>query len=192
MKKLTQRISDVAYRWTNNSIKELIAYKKSREVFEQIDLDIMENHIEFSTLYYCTTKYINVGHIEFIFGYRLQNKPDYFKKILYQLIFPENEFDANVIKKGLDALVDNIILCQYCDNGNLGVEEYNFACKHCYIYGTVNEEDSCAICLTNDFGVWLVTPCEHKFHYRCYNQMPDKFCPLCRKFTGNNTTLLDY
>ena len=192
MKKLTQSMADIAFRWTNVNIKELIAYKKSRELIEQIDIDTLENHIEFSTLYYCTIKYISADHLEFLFGYRIKNKPDYFRKILFQLTFKEDAFDPERIKTEIDRLVENIHICKYCDNDNIALEEYNFACKHCYIFGTVFEEDSCAICLTKDFGVWLVTPCDHKFHYRCYNKMPEKLCPLCRTFTGSNTCILDY
>lgn len=190
--KLSQRIADVAYRWALVKTQELIKYKKAREVYEQVEIDILENHIRFSTFYYCNIRYLNTEHIEFVFGYQVKDKPEYFKKILYDVVFSEKDFNPEVIKAGIDKLVDNIVICIYCDNGNLGVAEYGFMCHHCYIYGTVYEEDSCAICLTKDFGVWLVTPCDHKFHYKCYNKMNEKFCPMCRTFTGNNTTLLDY
>ena len=192
MIQLTQRIADVAFRWTLTSIIELMKYKKAREIYDQVDLDTLENHVEFSTLYYCSTKYINSDTIEFIFGYRMKDKPEYFKKILCELIFKEIEFNPDIIKDKLNGLVDNVNICKHCDHGNLAVAEYDMSCKQCYIFGTVNEEDSCAICLLNDFGVWLVTPCHHKFHYRCFNKMPEKLCPLCRTYTGNNTTILDY
>lgn len=190
--KLTQRMADVAYRWSLVNIKDLIEYKKNRETYEQIDMDTLENFIQFSTFYFCKIKYITLQNIEFVFGYRVKNKPDYFKKTLYQVIFKENEFNPEVIKKAIDDLVDNIHLCKLCDNGNMGIPDYDFLCRHCYIFGTVYEEDSCAICLTKDFGVWMRTPCGHTFHYKCYNQITDKLCPLCRTATGNNTRILDF
>ena len=190
--RLSQRIADVAYRWTIVYTKELISYKKSRENFEQIDLESCENHVEFSSLYYCQVKYIKPEYLEFTFGYRVKNKPNYFKKKLFTTIFSETNFNPEAIRTALDGLVDNIRICEYCDNDNVGIMEYDYKCRQCYIYGTTNEEDSCAICLTNDFGVWLVTSCQHKFHYKCYNKMSEKLCPLCRTQTGSNTSILDY
>lgn len=192
MMELTQRISDVAYKWAYANVSELIQYKKSRESFEQVDLETLENSIEFTSLYYCNVKYMNTTHLVFTFGYRLKFKPEYFKKILYELFFHENEFNPDIIKENIDKLVNNFSICKLCDNNNVSKIEYNNMCKHCYIFGTVNEDDSCAICLENDFGVWLVTPCNHRFHYRCYNKTVEKSCPLCRTFIGNNTNILDY
>ena len=189
--KLTQRIADVAYKWINVNSVDLIKYKKSRERFEQLDISELEQFKQFSTMFYCSIRYINMVNVELVFGYRLKDKPDYFKKIIYEVIFDENDFKLNVVRDKLNQLVHKLNFCKCCDN--LCLAEYeDDLCKHCYVYGTINEEDSCAICLTNDFGVWLVTSCDHKFHYKCYNQMPEKNCPLCRKATANDTTILDY
>ena len=190
--KLTQRTADIAKKWITANLDELIAYKKSREKFEQLDLDTLENQIEFSSLWYCMVQYINPTHVHIIFGYRLPDKPSYFKKIVYEEYLSEDSVDYEHMKQSIDAFVDKVYLCNYCDNHNIADERFDNMCKHCYIFGTVYEDDDCAICLTKDYGVWLVTSCDHKFHYRCYNKMSEKVCPICRTITGNNTTLLDY
>ena len=75
---------------------------------------------------------------------------------------------------------------------NVAFEEYNNLCIRCYIYGTTNDDDCCAICLTNDFGIWVVTDCNHKFHHKCYSKIEDtSICPLCRNATVDTKTL-DY
>jgi hypothetical protein len=189
---LTQRIADIAYRWFRVKGKELVNYKKTREKFEQLDLDDMKQFIQFSTFYHCSLTYISPTYVEVVFGYQIEGKPDYFKKILFEMIFEENDIDYDEIQARLNVLVDKLSFCECCDNDNVALEEYNNLCIRCYIYGTTNDDDCCAICLTNDFGVWVVTDCNHKFHHKCYSKIGYlRSCPLCRNVTADTKTL-DY
>jgi len=192
MTPLTQRIADIAYRWFHVKGQDLVKYKQTREKFEQLDLDDMKQFIQFSTFYTCSMVYISHSYVEVIFGYKIEGKPEYFKKILFEIVFEENAIDYNQIKERLDALVDKLTFCECCDNNNVALEEYNNLCIRCYIYGTTNEDDCCAICLTNEFGIWVVTDCNHKFHHKCYSKIEDTLiCPLCRNSTVDTKTL-DY
>jgi hypothetical protein len=189
---LTQRMADIAYRWFHAKANDLISYKKKREKVEQMDYDEIKQHILFSTLYYCDIKYVSMTYLEFIFGYRIDGKPDYFKKILFEMIYDENDVDFTEIKYKLDELVKKLQFCECCHNDNVAVEEYNNLCMRCYIYGTTNEDDCCAICLTNEFGIWIETDCHHRFHHRCYSKIDDnRYCPMCRSYVVDTKTL-DY
>lgn len=188
---LTQRIADIAYRWFHVKGKDLVIYKQTKQKYEQLDFDDIKQYICFSTLYYCNINYVSPTYVAFTFGYRIEGKPDYFKKILFEMIFDENEIQYGDIKTKLNDLVVKLRFCESCSNDNVAHEEYNGLCMRCYIYGTTNEHDCCPICLTNDFGIWVVTNCEHRFHHQCFSQVNESVCPMCRMYTTDTQTL-DY
>jgi hypothetical protein len=192
MTPLTQRIADIAYRWFHVKGKDLVNYKQTKQRYEQLDFDDVKQYISFSTMYYCNINYVSPSYLEFTFGYRIEGKPDYFKKILFEMIYDEADIRYDLIREKLDDLVTNLRFCEICSNDNVAHEDYNNLCMRCYIYGTTNEDDCCPICLTNEFGIWVVTDCEHKFHHKCFSQLDDcRTCPLCRSYVTDTRTL-DY
>jgi hypothetical protein len=53
-------------------------------------------------------------------------------------------------------------------------------CDQCEPY-VINHIDDCSICLTNESGRWVKTPCNHEFHYHCLRNQSDTSikCPIC-------------
>lgn len=176
---LSKRSAEIAKKWFTVKTNEMIDLKKQEEKLKQIDYDELENLLIFSSsTWFCRIQYINTDHLHLEFGYKKAHDPDYMRKIVCSDTFQENSIVFTTLFDSIDSMIGKNIICNFCDNWNkIYVEEM---CKHCYIFGTIHEEDDCAICLTKDFGVWLQTSCNHKFHYKCYNKIKDKICPLCR------------
>lgn len=187
---LTQRSADIAKKWILVKTYEMIECKKQQEKMrEQIDYDDYDATYSFcGSEWYCRVEYTQMNFIIVEFGYKLRSQPDYMRKIICEDTLPDDSLDFTNISKEIDSYVGKEFICSFCDNGNKIA--YEGMCKHCYIFGTTFEDD-CAICLTKDFGVWLQTPCNHKFHYKCYNKMKEKICPLCRTQTVSGVHLLD-
>ena len=190
---LTQRSADIAKKWFAVKTNEMIELKKQEEKLKvQIDYDELENLYIFScSTWFCRIQYIIPDHLHLEFGYKKACEPDYMRKIICSDTFHEDSVSFTLISNSVDALVGKKIICSFCDKWNKIYD--NGMCKHCYIFGTIHEDDDCAICLTKDFGVWLQTPCNHKFHYKCYNKIKEKVCPLCRTPSNNvwNCRILD-
>lgn len=55
-------------------------------------------------------------------------------------------------------------------------------CITCYPY-VLTQEDRCSVCLEND-GVWIELKCKHTVHKRCWNNIENNKCPLCRHQCG--------
>lgn len=186
---LSQRSADIAKRWLKVKTEELREFKKQQEIIGTVDYGELEAIYFFACCpWFCSISYSKKDYITLEFGYKSPSKPEYMRKILCCDSFYEDKASFDIISKDIDSYVQKQILCHHCDNGNkIFVDDM---CKHCYIFGTTSEED-CAICLSKDFGVWLKTPCNHKFHYKCYNGIQNKVCPLCRTETVCNVHILD-
>ena len=46
------------------------------------------------------------------------------------------------------------------------------------------EEEDCSICL-EELEIYVLTECNHKFHYDCLSKMNSNICPLCRRNSDN-------
>lgn len=186
---LSQRSANIAKRWLEIKTKDLKGYKDQQTIVGTVDYDELETMYSFLCCpWFCRIQYSIKDFITIEFGYKIEGKPDYMRKILCEDSFKDDNMSFVKISSAIDSFVNKQIVCSFCDNGNkIFLEDM---CKHCYIFGSTYEDD-CAICLSKDFGVWLKTCCNHKFHYKCYNRMRQKMCPLCRTVTGNNIDLLD-
>jgi hypothetical protein len=112
-------------------------------------------------------------------------------KIIFKVIYHIR--DHQQIIYFLKDKLDDYMLCSEC--GHYTTDHYVYdVCEDCFIH-RITLEDNCAICLSNDYEVWVKTPCNHHFHRKCYNKIkPSDFsivcpaikCPLCRNVHFKN------